>query len=669
MRRVCLAVSCIFAFTALTAQDKVDSRLKKITPADFNVSSPVVDSNANAVILADIGSTDFIGNTNGYFSLVFKQYKRVLLRNRNSFDEATIKVPVYTGATSVNEERFEDLEATTYNIENGQVIATKVDKASVFTEKLDKDHNIKKFTFPNIKEGSIIEYKYTIKSPFRHSLRTWVFQDSYPVLWSEYTVLIPHIYKYLITKVGFLPYAIDTAKKIFKNYSIIESNGTASNNVINVSGDAISATWAIKDAPAFKSEGYISSPRNVISKVKFQLKEIKYSEDDIRLVVKDWYATAGDLMKDPDFGKELTENKGWAGDLIKQANAKGTSYEQAKRIFEYIRDNFKCTDHDALWLSQPLKKTWQTKTGNVVDLNMLVTAALIEKGFVAFPVLLSTKDNGFANETSAFLSEYNYVLSKVSIENVDYLLDASQIHLGFGKLPLECYNNFGRVIDPKLPVMVGLSPDSLKETKYSNLIIINTEGAAADGAFTSNLGYLESLRLRDKLAGTKQDEYFKELKKDYTSEVSLSNLVIDSLKQLDEPVTVHYDMKLNFGGEDIIYVNPMFNEAYKKNPFAAAERLYPVEMPYKMKEVYTFNMEIPKGYKVDELPKSTRVKLNEDEGMFEYIIAKGNDNVQMRCVLSLEKAVFYPEDYETLRNFFGYVVKKQAEQIVFKKIN
>jgi len=78
-------------------------------------------------------------------------------------------------------------------------------------------------------------------------------------------------------------------------------------------------------------------------------------------------------------------------------------------------------------------------------------------------------------------------------------------------------------------------------------------------------------------------------------------------------------------------------------------------------------MEIPKGYKVDEMPKSARVKLNENDGMFEYLLANNGDAIQFRVRLTLNKANFGPEDYQSLRDFFGYVVKKEAEQIVFKK--
>jgi hypothetical protein len=127
-------------------------------------------------------------------------------------------------------------------------------------------------------------------------------------------------------------------------------------------------------------------------------------------------------------------------------------------------------------------------------------------------------------------------------------------------------------------------------------------------------------------------------------------------------------MRFNFNDEDLVYFNPMLTEVQRENPFASADRYYPVEMSSCIDETYVFNMDVPTGYAVDELPKSARVKFNEDEGMFEYIIAKSGDHIQMRSRVQLKKATFEPEEYQTLRDFFGYIVKKQAEQIVFKKI-
>ncbi len=93
-----------------------------------------------------------------------------------------------------------------------------------------------------------------------------------------------------------------------------------------------------------------------------------------------------------------------------------------------------------------------------------------------------------------------------------------------------------------------------------------------------------------------------------------------------------------------------------------------MEMPYKIDEIYLLNMDIPSGYQVDELPNSVRVAYNENEGLFEYLIQKGDGHLQMRVHLKLNKAFFPVDEYTTLRDFFAFVVKKESEQIVFKKI-
>jgi len=147
-----------------------------------------------------------------------------------------------------------------------------------------------------------------------------------------------------------------------------------------------------------------------------------------------------------------------------------------------------------------------------------------------------------------------------------------------------------------------------------------------------------------------------------------SNLELDSLKQPDMPLAVAYDLKITPDpATDVFYFNPMLSEGYKENPFKAAERVYPVEMGGTMDETYVLNMEVPEGYVVDELPKSAKVLYNDDEGFFEYLVVKGSEGIQFRSRLQLKKANFKPEDYNTLREFFGFIVKKESEQIVFKK--
>jgi hypothetical protein len=266
------------------------------------------------------------------------------------------------------------------------------------------------------------------------------------------------------------------------------------------------------------------------------------------------------------------------------------------------------------------------------------------------------------------MSPFNYVIAEVKNGDSFYYLDASVPRLAFNKLPANVYNGHARVINKEAPP-VYFTADSVNESGSTLVFIVNTDKGGIEGTVTKNKGYYESLSLRNKIVKAGLTVYTKELQETYPEDMSISNIAIDSLKKLDYPVAVKFDMTLKgFGEADIVYFTPMLDEALKRNPFNAAQRFYPVEMPYTIDDAYTLNMEIPKGYKVDEIPKSARIMFNENEGMFEYLISANEESIQMRCRLLLKKATYTNEDYQPLRDFFAYIVKKEAEQIVFKKI-
>src|SRR5258706_382235 len=134
---------------------KSDVKFGNVSEKDFATKIYSIDSNANAVVIADIGLSKLIGNTKGWFSLEFKRYRRVRLLNKNGFDVATEEIPLYSEGQV--EEQISNLKAVTYNLENGKVVETKLEKENIFKDKLSKNWVIKKFTFPNIKEGSVID--------------------------------------------------------------------------------------------------------------------------------------------------------------------------------------------------------------------------------------------------------------------------------------------------------------------------------------------------------------------------------------------------------------------------------------------------------------------------------------------------------------------------------
>jgi hypothetical protein len=488
-------------------------------------------------------------------------------------------------------------------------------------------------------------------------------------LWSQYEVTIPSIYDFATIHQGYVPFALSETKAGNEVYHILTGGSSAGRSeMISFPTSTTNRIWGMKDIPSIKKENFTTTISNHISKIDFQLSKIRYPNSPVKDVMSNWYALSKELMENPEFGQVLTKNNGWLRDELKTITAGATTpMETARKIFEFMRDHMTCTNSNATSLSNTPKKTFQTKSGNVADINMLLTALLITTGFEAHPVLLSTRDHGKALETYPMIDKLNYVISQVKIDSQAYLLDASQNKLGFGKLSQECYNGYARIIDQDNPILIDLSADSIMESKLTIVSIFNDEKSGLKGTYTSNLGQYESQSLREKLVKETQDAFFKDLKKSFSFDLSLENIRIDSLKVYEEPIALKYDFKFDVT-DDIIYLNPVFGDAYKENPFKAAERSYPVEMPYARAETYLLNMEIPEGYTVEELPKSSRVDYNGDEGLFEYLVVKNPSFIQLRSTIKLNKATFFPEDYQTLRDFFGYIVKKHSEQIVLKKI-
>lgn len=668
MKLIQTAVITFFLLLSLSvyAQEKSTAKFGSVTEKDFANTVYQVDSNANAVVIADIGSSEIEGNTKGWFSLVFKHYKRIHILNKNAYDLANVSIPLYTNGD--DEEQLEKVKAVTYNLENGKVVETKLDvKANIFKDKINKNKVIKKFTFPNVKEGSIIEYEYTITSDFLYNLQPWEFQGAYPRLWSEYNLSLPEFLGYVFLTQGYKKFDISEKKDRSSMFSVLDSRGSGTSERYNINAGVSDYHWVMKNVPALKEEKFTSTIDNHISKIEFQMSEYKYPLT-YRSIMGTWPKLTEMLMNDDQFGKQVTRDNGWLKDDVGPLkSAAKNKTETLTNIYNYVRDHYTCTDHSALWMEHSLKDVVRTHSGSVAEINLLLLAMLKNADIDADPVILSTRSHGFTYSVYPLLSQYNYVIARAVVDGKTWYLDATEPHLGIGHLPIRCYNGNARIVNKEADI-TEFTTDSLKEEKNTSIFIINDEKGNLIGSMQQTPGYYESFDLRDRIKDKGKDELQKDIKKDFGTDVVLSNFVIDSLEKLESSIVIKYDFDIKDEKEDIMYLNPMFGEATKENPFKSAERRYPVEMPYTFDETYTLQLEVPHGYVVDELPQSVVVKLNEEnEGMFEYRISQSGENISFRSRIRISRSYFLPEEYEMLREFFNLIVKKHAEQIVFKK--
>ena len=664
---LCLSLSAFHSF----AQGKAKHTLGKLTPADFRLpATPIIDSNADAVILADLGDVHFIGNKNGWFSYVFVHQKRIKILNKKALDLATVNIRLYGKYTS-DMELLTNVEANAYTLENGQLQQTKLDSKDIYSTRVDKHWMNVKFSVPGVKEGAILEYTYTITSRYNFNLPAWEFQsEHYPCLSSEYHVEIPQTLNYVFVRQGIHPYAVDKGSLGYTSYAVTERADQtvlgAQDQNLTVSSPTVRHDWVMNNIPAFGEERYITTPQNYIDKISFQLSATNNGEETFAQT-NTWAKATEELLTESWFGGALIADEYSVNGLADKIPEGADRLTTAKTVYYYVSQHFTCTDHTNVTVRTDLKDVIRTNNGNVGEINLLLIALLRRKGFEVDPVLLSTREHGFNLAKYPILDKLNYVIVRLHLDEKVYYLDAARRQLPFGTLAADCYNGHARIISNSDSGSVYFWADSLKESKITMVLMTGTDKGLA-GSWQSTMGKEESYEVRHRVAEHGQEQYFKNIQTGWGEDAEISNGGIDSVDRLEDPIKVHYEFLLKEPpNAPLLYFYPIMGDDWRKNPFTAAERKYPVEMNYTIDNTYIFSLMIPDGYVVDELPKSAKVAFNSDQGYFEYLIVNQGEQIQLRCRIKLNKAWFAPEDYSSLRDFFAYVVKKENEQIVLKK--
>ncbi|MCC6761947.1 MAG: DUF3857 domain-containing protein [Chitinophagaceae bacterium] len=667
-----ISVVCSWSFglaqTGTTQAEKVDFTFGKITPEAFTLPADAIEKDAEAYILCDKGFSSFEGNSKGWFTLRFERKVRIKINHANGVSAADFQIPLYQSGSAV--ERLTGLKAMAFNIEAGKIVSTELTADQVFTDKYSNRLQYKKFSVPGAKAGSVVDVTYVIESDFLNSLQPWAFQGSYPCYWSEYEVAFPYFFNYVTLAQGYQEFYQRSSSEVRQHFNILVPSAQdvgSRSQMVREEANVQFTRWVMKNVPALREENFTTSLKNHIAKIEFQLKQYRFEGSQYQDVMGNWPAVVKAYTESGSFGADLYKNNGWLDDELETVVSKGASkLDNAKAIVNYLQQKYSC-NAGGEFLTSNLKAVVKAKAGNVGDINLLLTAMLHHIGIKVHPVILSTRANGWSHEFYPLTDRFNYVIAKANIDGTTYLLDATEPGLPFGNLPPQCYNGHAREIAGEGPALY-IRADSAKERKVTTLYMSNDDDGKWTGIVTGNLGVFESLRTRRSAKADGIATVAAQWKKRAPAECSMSDPKFEHLDSAAQLVKVQYNITPELDTDaDLLYINPLMGEQYKENPFASATRRYPVEMPSTVDEMFVANIEVPAGYTVEEIPKSAKINLFDEDGFYEYIIHADANRIMLRSRLVIRKAEFPAEDYESLREFFSYVVKKQAESIVFRK--
>lgn len=638
----------LFQVIQLYSQQK-EIKFGDISQDEISMTSYEKDKDAKAVVLYDKGNSHFYDNDGG-FDIRFTRHKRVKIFDKSAEEHTEVTIPYYKdgfGKTEV----VKDIMATTYNYENGSVEFVKLDMDNVYDEQLSEKYYQKKFVFPDVQNGAILELQYTLETPFHFNLPDWTFQNSIPTVYSAYEVGMIPFYEYVYIANGISEFDVQKAeaKMERRSWSIVEFQDMV-------------YTYALNDVPAFEEQPYIASANDYIAKIDFQLAKVNRPDGSKKNFISTWEALNLELLKHKRFGLYIKGSKKFAKKILEEKliiNDLNES-ERAKKIIHYVKTNFAWNGRNSKYASQTPKEFQTKKTGNAADINLFMIALLNESDIAAHPMILSTREHGRLLSDYPFDHFTNYVLAHVNI-GLGILADGTEELLPYNRIPTRCLNYIALVVNKdKVAFWVSLENNTVSLEKKAIFLSLNEESFDVKTKVSVQSTEYESYAYRSKF----NNDTIK-IKKYYTNKIGSINKIktINYMKKLSNPYNMF--MVGNWETEKLgnnIVMKPFLNLPMTANKLDQKTRTYPVDFVYLWNDEFESILDIPASFTITSLPEPYAVDNDLVEIYLNYTFE--NNILNSKGYYKFKKAWYAPNEYPQIKDYFDQIVKRFNQEVL-----
>ncbi|MGZ3852437.1 MAG: DUF3857 domain-containing protein [Flavisolibacter sp.] len=618
-----------------SAQTSV-SDFGQFSGAEFDMKECSFDKTADAVVLFDQATSNY----NDEYNLITDRRIRFKILKEKGIERGDIHIHFYS------KDKFEflsHLEATIATPDaSGKITWNNLEQKSVYTRKLNDVYSEMVFAMPNVKVGSIIEYKYQSIMQHYGGLRDWYFQQEIPVVLSSY-----HLYLLPNTSFNYL-----VKKSSFMDINIVPNR------------DNGSVIYEMKNIPGLRDEAYSTSYRDYLQRVTFQLSSYNRNGAEVKFS-NNWKELNRDFMGERDFYGQIKKNVP-ALASFKSVSANHTdAYDRMKFIYAYVRQNFTWDDVYGLYASASLKSTIEKKRGSSADLNLLLINLLKDADLDVYPLLVSERDHGRVDTTYSMISQFDKVVAYVNIDSKGYVLDATDPYTPANMIPSELLNTIGFLVDKKDFGFIHLEDESNKKIRSIHIENkIETDGSVKGNAGVAFASY----------ARVGKAEQYKSNKEKYIDQFSssLSGLKIDSFTvtglETDTAVLYH-NISFNYPASksgSYYLVNYNLFTGFEKNPFVADYRFTDIDFGTRYIYLLDGNFTLPDQLAVDALPKNMTLKTGDNMMRATREVTKTGNSIEVKLRIDFSKSRYDANDYFIVKDFFGKMIDMLNEPIVLK---
>lgn len=646
-----------------TAQ-KLD--LNKVTKAELLEKQHKTDTAAPAAFIFKKARTEFKFTENNGFSPTTIFQVKIKIYKKEGMKWATFKIPYYVDSETMDDEYVDIISGYTYNLEEDKIVKTKVTGEGKFREKMNENWVVKTVTFPNVKEGSVIELEYKIKSPYISTLPEFQYQYEIPVNAAHYRTLVPETYIYNAFRKGYVE--VESTQKLESTTQLFDKKASYTSVGANITFKQIVTDYTVNNIPALKEEDYVNNMKNYYATLEHELKLIRYPEQPVKQMATTWEAVAQSFFDKEEFKTALSKSDYFINDAKLVINSGAAPEENIRKVFNFVKNRMNWNGKYGPYPKTPMNVAYSSKTGSVAEINLLLVSMLRMAGVEANPVLVSTRDNGLALFPTR--TQFNYVIASVNMGDRVLLLDATSKYADVNILPIRDLNSPGRLItNYGNSEDIDLMPKSNSKDIINIMATLNGQGEVSGKIREQYFDY-NAIVFRDKYNRLTNESYIDILEKKSTgltiTDYSLQNDTAD----MTLPVVENYSFTSTNSVEGIgdkMYLSPFLFLATTENPFKQDKREYPIDFVFPNQEKFNISLTIPDGYAVETLPQPKSLSLPDNLGNFKYVISNNGNQIQVLFTFDINQAIIAADYYDAIKNFFKEMVNKQTEKIVLKK--
>ena len=664
-RNYLLVVFLIFSAT-LTAQNFKYGKVSKEELAEKqNASYPEADA---TVLYRSVNITYSFREGEG-FSTKTEVHERVKIYNKNGEDWATRKFKTYS--YGADRETF-DIKGVTYNLINGSVNKERLKNSAVFEERINKYRVNNKITMPDIAPGSVIEYVYTIVSPFSQ-IDDIQLQYTIPIKAMEVILKVPEYFVYNTYSNPQSPLNFQF-KTDTEEGKILFRARTGIGDANSKGRDESTTTYKINvfelneaNIPPLAEEQYVDNLSNYVAKSIWELSMINNPGGVPKRYATTWEAVSKSLYESDDFVNEIKKSDYYQEDLTAALAGASTDEDKMASILNLVNSKVTWNEYYGYFPEKGVKKAYKEGTGNTGDINLMLVSMLQNAGLNAYPVLVSTKKNGIPVYPTR--EGFNYVIAAVNANGKIYVLDGTDPFANVNMLPERAMNWQGRLIRPDgTSDWVGLYPGYT--SKKLTYVQAEIDGDQVKAKVRERKGGHFAKDYRSSYVNTATDAQIDAIVTGDEA-VVITEFKVNDLASKKENMSISYSANSNSLVEEIagdLYISPMLFFAQTENPFKSDSREYPIFFEYPRSQKYNISIKIPEGYKVKSLPEAVNANLANNTGGYSYLISEAPGIVQLAVSLNLNTPIILPQDYQFVKGMFSQITEKEKEKLVLTKI-